>query len=53
MRVDEKKKGAPELEKTEVILGLRNDREVEISGIDEGTKVMLRPAPAAENETKI
>lgn len=41
-------------EKTEVTLGLRNDREVEVlSGVPEGAKVVLRPASAAENETKM
>jgi HlyD family secretion protein/macrolide-specific efflux system membrane fusion protein len=41
-------------EKVEVALGLRNDREVEItSGLEEGARVMLRPASAAENETKL
>lgn len=41
-------------ERVEVTLGLRNDREVEItSGVTEGARVMLRPASAAENETKI
>jgi len=40
-------------EKVEVTTGLRNDREVEIKGVDEGTRVMLKPASAAENETKM
>jgi HlyD family secretion protein/macrolide-specific efflux system membrane fusion protein len=41
-------------EKTEVTLGLRNDREVEITnGVPEGTRVLLRPPSAAENETKL
>jgi len=40
-------------QKIEVTLGLRNDREVEVSGIDEGTRVVLRPPSAAENETKL
>ena len=40
--------------KTEVTLGLRNDREVEIaSGLEEGARVLLRPPPATENETKL
>jgi HlyD family secretion protein/macrolide-specific efflux system membrane fusion protein len=47
------KQGRQELEKTEVTLGLRNDREVEISGIEDGARVMLRPPSAAENETKL
>ena len=41
-------------EKVEVIEGLRNDREVEItSGVTEGMRVLLRPASASENETKL
>jgi RND family efflux transporter MFP subunit len=41
-------------EKVEVTLGLRNDREVEVtSGVAEGTRIVLRPASAAENETKL
>ena len=41
-------------EKIEVTEGLRNDREVEISGgLTEGMRVLLRPASAAENETKL
>jgi HlyD family secretion protein/macrolide-specific efflux system membrane fusion protein len=41
-------------EKIEVTQGLRNDREVELtSGVTEGMRVLLRPASAAENETKL
>jgi membrane fusion protein, macrolide-specific efflux system len=50
------KKGseATRTEKTEVTLGLRNDREVEVvGGLDDGARVLLRPASAAENETKL
>lgn len=53
MRVVEEKDAA-RADKTEVTLGLRNDREVEIaSGIAEGAKILLRPPSAAENETKL
>ena len=46
-------KGGPHPEKVEVTLGLRNDREAEVtSGLEEGARVLLRPASAAENETK-
>jgi membrane fusion protein, macrolide-specific efflux system len=48
------KKGAKTTEKVEVTLGLRDDREVEVtSGLQEGDQVLLRPASAAENETKL
>lgn len=41
-------------EKIEVTQGLRNDREVEItSGLSDGSRVLLRPASASENETKL
>ena len=41
-------------ERIEVTEGLRNDREVEIvSGVTEGMRVLLRPASASENETKL
>jgi HlyD family secretion protein/macrolide-specific efflux system membrane fusion protein len=53
MKVVETKPGQTHQEKTEVTPGLRNDREVEITGVPEGTRVMLRPPSAAENETKI
>lgn len=40
--------------KAEVTLGLRNDREVEVtSGVEEGARVLLKPPSAAENETKL
>ena len=53
MRIVEKDEGRHETERTEVTLGLRNDREVEVGGVEEGTRVMLRPPSAAENETKL
>jgi membrane fusion protein, macrolide-specific efflux system len=54
MRFTETKGHEPRTDKVEVSLGLRNDREVEIaSGIEEGARVLLRPASAAENETKL
>jgi macrolide-specific efflux system membrane fusion protein len=41
-------------EKLEVQLGLRNDREVEITGgATEGMRVLLKPPSAADNETKL
>lgn len=41
-------------EKVEIAQGLRNDREVEITnGVSEGMRVLLRPASASENETKL
>ena len=54
LRVIEKKPGETRTEKTEVTLGLRNDREVEVlTGLEEGSRVVLRPASAIENETKL
>jgi HlyD family secretion protein/macrolide-specific efflux system membrane fusion protein len=39
--------------KTEVKTGVRNDRDVQIlEGINEGEKVLIKPASAAENEVK-
>lgn len=46
-------KGKTHPEKVEVTVGLRNDREVEITGVPEGTKVMLKPASSSENEAKM
>jgi HlyD family secretion protein/macrolide-specific efflux system membrane fusion protein len=40
-------------EKVEVTTGLRNDHEVEVTGVPEGTKVMLKPASSSENEQKM
>lgn len=41
-------------EKIEITQGLRNDREVEITnGVSEGMRVLLRPASASENESKL
>jgi multidrug efflux pump subunit AcrA (membrane-fusion protein) len=47
------KPGEQRQEKVEVQPGLRNDREVEITGVEEGARVMLKPPSAAENETKL
>lgn len=53
-RVTETAPGKTKTDKVEVVLGLRNDREAEItSGVDEGARVMLRPPSAAENEAKL
>lgn len=47
-------KGKQKAEKTEVKVGARNDREVEIqSGINEGEKILIKPASSAENEYKM
>jgi multidrug efflux pump subunit AcrA (membrane-fusion protein) len=47
-------KGKQKTEKTEVKVGARNDREIEIvSGLAEGDKVLIKPASAAENEYKM
>lgn len=44
----------PRTEKVEVVIGARNDRDVEIvSGIEEAAKVLLNPPSAADNETKM
>lgn len=54
MRLIETKDHEPRTERVEVTLGLRNDRDVEITGgLDEGARVLLRPPSAAENETKL
>jgi membrane fusion protein, macrolide-specific efflux system len=46
--------GKQKTEKTEVALGARNDRELEItSGIKEGDKVLIKPASSADNEYKM
>jgi multidrug efflux pump subunit AcrA (membrane-fusion protein) len=46
--------GKQATEKVEVALGARNDREVEVlSGLDEGSRVLINPASAAANETKM
>jgi HlyD family secretion protein/macrolide-specific efflux system membrane fusion protein len=52
-KVVEDKPGQQRQEKVEVTPGMRNDREVEITGVPEGTRVMLKPPSAAENETKM
>ncbi|HEY2746039.1 MAG TPA: efflux RND transporter periplasmic adaptor subunit [Polyangia bacterium] len=47
-------KGKQKTEKTEVTVGARNDREIEIvKGLAEGDKVLIKPASAAENEYKM
>jgi HlyD family secretion protein/macrolide-specific efflux system membrane fusion protein len=55
MKVVEPKagKGEQHTEKVEVKTGLRNDREVEVTGVEEGARIMLKPPSAAENETKL
>ena len=46
-------KGHDRMEKVEVKTGARNDRDVEISsGLDEGQRVLIKPASAADNEFK-
>lgn len=47
-------KGEQITEQVDVKLGARNDREVEITGgLDEGSRVLINPPSAAENETKL
>jgi membrane fusion protein, macrolide-specific efflux system len=54
MPIEKREKVETRTEKIEVTQGLRNDREVEINnGVSEGMRVLLRPASAAENETKL
>jgi HlyD family secretion protein/macrolide-specific efflux system membrane fusion protein len=53
MKVVEEKGAKTRQEKVEVTTGMRNDREVEITGVDEGTRVMLKPASASDNEIKM
>lgn len=46
-------KGRPKTDKAEVTTGARNDREVEIvTGVKEGTKILIKPNSASENEYK-
>jgi RND family efflux transporter MFP subunit len=46
--------GKQKTDKTEVAIGARNDREIEISsGIKEGDKVLIKPASSADNEYKM
>jgi membrane fusion protein, macrolide-specific efflux system len=53
-RVGADEKGRPRPEKIEVAVGGRNDRALEIvSGLGEGDRVLLDPASAADNETKM
>lgn len=41
-------------EKTEITVGARNDRSVEVlSGLEEDARILINPGSAAENETKI
>jgi len=47
-------KGKQRTEKSEVKVGARNDRQIQIlSGLAEGDKVLIKPASAAENEYKM
>lgn len=53
-RVLKDPEGHQRTEKVEVSFGVRNDREVEItSGIQENDRILINPASAAENETKM
>jgi HlyD family secretion protein/macrolide-specific efflux system membrane fusion protein len=53
-RVGADEKGRPRPEKIEVAVGARNDRAMEIvSGLVEDDRVLLNPASAADNETKM
>lgn len=53
-KVETDPQGKIKTSKVEVTLGLRNDREVEVlSGLDEGSRVLIDPASSAENETKM
>lgn len=46
--------GKQTTEKVEVEIGARNDREVEVvRGLDEGSRVLINPASAEANETKM
>ena len=54
VEVAELERGGPELLHYIVeAKRLRNDREVEVTGIEEGARVLLRPPSASENETKL
>jgi HlyD family secretion protein/macrolide-specific efflux system membrane fusion protein len=47
-------KGKQKTERVEVKIGARNDREMEIvSGLSEGTKVLIKPESSADNEYKM
>jgi HlyD family secretion protein/macrolide-specific efflux system membrane fusion protein len=47
-------KGKQKTERTEVKIGARNDRELEIaSGLNEGQRVLIKPASASDNEFKM
>jgi HlyD family secretion protein/macrolide-specific efflux system membrane fusion protein len=46
--------GKQKTDKVEVKVGARNDREIEIaSGVNEGEKILIKPASAGENEFKM
>jgi len=46
--------GKQRTDKVEITLGARNDREVEVlTGISDGDRVLINPASASENETKL
>jgi HlyD family secretion protein/macrolide-specific efflux system membrane fusion protein len=46
-------KGKETQEKVEITPGLRNDHEVEVTGVPEGTKVLLKPGSASDHEEKM
>ncbi len=53
-RVQQDASGKRRSEQVEVTLGVRNDREVEVtSGLAEGELVLINPASAAENQMKL
>jgi HlyD family secretion protein/macrolide-specific efflux system membrane fusion protein len=53
-RVGKRPDGTQRTDKTEVKVGARNDREIEISdGIKEGEQILIKPASAGENEYKM
>lgn len=46
--------GKEKTEKSEIVVGLRNDRELEVaSGVAEGDKLLIKPASAKENEVEL
>jgi HlyD family secretion protein/macrolide-specific efflux system membrane fusion protein len=52
-RVTSDAKGKQKTDKVAVTVGARNDRDLEIlSGVNEGDKVLIKPASSAENEMK-
>jgi len=53
-RVVDGAEGKQTTEEVEVVLGARTDREVEVlSGIEEGSRILLQPGSAAANETQM